>query len=202
MDAQEFKAKFESKLPSKEYKSERPRLRECIESQNLCREMVEAVFYDWEAPEREALFMGVGKYNSGCLTSHSNFFAVHTIYDNCFRFLETGWWALGFDKGCFVGNGDYAVETYQQENTHVICETVSYLQNGGVIIANCSTWHYTAAIMVESDLYAFVKQMEKDEMFVLEFPFGVLDFEGFEFTGSSYSDVNIKNLIAKVGVAV
>lgn len=206
MNAQEFKAKFESKLPSKEYKPGDPCLGDCIESQKLCREMVEAVFYDWEAPKREALFMGVGDTPFGGLTSIYATFAVHTVYDNCFRFLETGWWALGFDKGRFVGNGDYTIETYQQENYFESCRTVFYLQNGGTVIANCETWHYTAAIMQESELHAFVGQIEKDlegdEIVALEFPFGFIDFEDLKLTGSKFSSVNIESLIAKIGVAV
>lgn len=148
--------------------------------------------------------MGIGVYNFGGLTSNYTNFAVHTVYDNCFRFLETGWWALGFDKGRFVGNGDYTIETYQQENPFF--RTVFYLQNGGTVIANCETWHYTAAIMQESELQAFVGQIEKDlegdEMVALEFPFGFIDFEDLELTGSKFSSVNIESLIAKIGVVV
>lgn len=150
--------------------------------------------------------MGIGGYNFGGITSNYNNFAVHTVYDNCFRFLETGWWALGFDKGRFVGNGDYTIEIYQQEHYFKSCRTVFYLQNGGTVIANCSTWLHTAAIMQESELHAFVGQIEKDlegdEMVALEFPFGFIDFEDLELTGSEYSDVNIESLIAKIGVAV
>lgn len=159
---------------------------------DICVEMLSYVFPILSEKQVRTLLLGdPDKYNMGGIGSTYSYYAIETVYDNCVRYLLTGFWVMGFDK----------FEMHSSPDFNLVYNQSSYMStvvhNDGLIFA-CTNkeWHYTCCLVREDILFSFLGYLALDE---IDKPFNgfSFSFEDCEFIGSGFSAVNVDLLFEK-----
>jgi hypothetical protein len=159
----------------------------------ICVEMLSYVFPILSEKQVRTFLLGdPDHYNLGGIGSTYSYPAVKTVYDNCVRFLLTGFWVMGFDKFEMRSSPDFNLVFGESSN-----RTTAVHREGLIFACMNENWHYTFCAIKEDILFSFLSFVVSEEFnkyFFRDFSFS---FDDCEFIGSGFSAVNVDLLLEK-----